>query len=493
MRSLVGIGLLSAGVLMSPAPRPRSRGRQDVEALRQELEQMRRQFETMREGYEKAIDRLGERIQQLESKPQPAGGRAGARARPGGRPGPRAGRPAIAVTPLDLARPRQPFALYSSAGPASSCSTWASPATSSATSPSATSTRPTPARSGTARTASSRARSSSPCSARSIPTRAPRCASRRARRTRARSRCTSPRRTSPCMTLPFDTQLKMGQMRNRFGLLNQIHEHDRPFIDAPNVLARFLGEEGLVESGAELTWVAPLPFYLEVLVGVFNGDNEVAFGRGKLNEPLADRPAPHVLRAGRLGRHPARRLGGHRRDPRAAPQHPASASTPSTSTRPEGWQHPLLTLLGELIYQERRVNELGEDTDGDGIHDTPDETRTAQPAGLVRGRRGAAVPHRVAEGLGAGFRYDWTQYPIMRGREWAVGPYLTYCRRSSCASGSATSTPSGPPTAQLQRQRIAAPGRWTRSSSRPPSSWAPTRRIRSEEASRPCAARSAPH
>ena len=25
--------------------------------------------------------------------------------------------------------------------------------------------------------------------------------------------------------------------------------------------------------------------------------------------------------------------------------------------------------------------------------------------------------------FGAGFRYDWTQYPVMRGREWAVGPY----------------------------------------------------------------------
>ena len=88
------------------------------------------------------------------------------------------------------------------------------------------------------------------------------------------------------MTLPFNTQLKMGQMRNRFGLLNQTHEHDRPFIDQPNVLTRFLGDEGLVERGAELTWVAPLPFFLEGLVGIFNGDNETSFGYGKLTQPL---------------------------------------------------------------------------------------------------------------------------------------------------------------------------------------------------------------
>ena len=64
------------------------------------------------------------------------------------------------------------------------------------------------------------------------------------------------------------------------------------------MLTRFLGEEGLVERGAELTWVAPLPFFLEGLVGVFNGDNEDAFGRGKLSEPLVTGRAAHLLRAG---------------------------------------------------------------------------------------------------------------------------------------------------------------------------------------------------
>src|SRR5262249_31961154 len=43
------------------------------------------------------------------------------------------------------------------------------------------------------------------------------------------------------LTLPWGTQLKMGQMRARFGLLNQIHEHDLPQADRPNVLRVFLG------------------------------------------------------------------------------------------------------------------------------------------------------------------------------------------------------------------------------------------------------------
>src|SRR2546430_3758049 len=88
------------------------------------------------------------------------------------------------------------------------------------------------------------------------------------------------------LTLPFGTQAKLGQMRNRFGYTNMIHEHDLPWIDRPNVLRNFLGGEGLTERGVEVTIVPDLPFYLEGLAGVFDGDNETAFGRGTLRVPL---------------------------------------------------------------------------------------------------------------------------------------------------------------------------------------------------------------
>ncbi|HSB42805.1 MAG TPA: hypothetical protein VLK28_13305, partial [Methylomirabilota bacterium] len=227
------------------------------------------------------------------------------------------------------------------------------------------------------------------------------------------------------LTLPFNTQLKMGQMRNRFGLLNPIHEHDRPFIDTPNVLRWFLGHEGLVERGAELTWVAPLPFFLEGLVGVFNGDNEEAFGRGKLTEPLV---TGRLRTFFELGDSSAVQLGVSA----------ASGETPERRRStllgldgkykytPESWPHPLLTLLGEMIYQERRVNVLGEDTDGDGVPDTPDETRRRSRWGWYAG--GEVRPFRTGwtKGLGAGFRYDWTEYPVARGHEWAAGPFISF-------------------------------------------------------------------
>src|SRR4029453_16667038 len=54
----------------------------------------------------------------------------------------------------------------------------------------------------------------------------------------------------------------------------------------PTALRNSLGEGGLGEKGVEATIVPDLPFYLEGLVGVFDGDNDVAFGYGKLSQPL---------------------------------------------------------------------------------------------------------------------------------------------------------------------------------------------------------------
>src|SRR5437762_2646148 len=169
------------------------------------------------------------------------------------------------------------------------------------------------------------------------------------------------------LTLPFGTQAKFGQMRNRFGYSNVIHEHDLPWIDRPNVLRRFLGDEGLKEKGLELTIVPDLPFYLEGLAGVFTGDNETAFGRGTLRVPMFIGRLRTFLE---LGDASAFQLG-------------MSVASGETSEkrrntllgwegrykyRPEGWLHPLVTATGEAIYSLRRVD-VEVDTDGDDAID----------------------------------------------------------------------------------------------------------------------------
>ena len=127
-------------------------------------------------------------------------------------------------------------------------------------------------------------------------------------------------------SLPFGVGAKGGRERLRFGLLNELHLHDRPQTDSPDVLTVFFGEEGLTEDGLEVSWVAPLPVYLQAILGVFNGDNEDAFGYGSLRDPLCRRgsgrssssapraPSSSVPRASTDARpRPARQLRRRRR------------------------------------------------------------------------------------------------------------------------------------------------------------------------------------
>ena len=119
------------------------------------------------------------------------------------------------------------------------------------------------------------------------------------------------------MAIPWGFQPKGGRMRLRWGYLNEFHQHDRPFIDNPNVYVRFFGEEGLVENGAEIAWVAPTPVYLQAIAGIFDGDNDVAFGGGTLRDPLVTGRRPPSCHAAHHGVPPPRSAG--RAEGRAVP------------------------------------------------------------------------------------------------------------------------------------------------------------------------------
>ena len=211
--------------------------------------------------------------------------------------------------------------------------------------------------------------------------------------------------TLTLLTLPYGTQAKLGQMRNRFGWSNPIHEHDLPWVDRPDVYRVFFGEDGLVEKGAEGTWVPDfLPFYLQVLGGIFDGDNETAFGRGVLTHPLA---TGRVMAFFDLTDTMALQVG-------------ASVANGETNERlrstlvgydlkfkyrPDGWLHPLLTLSTEGIYSMREV-ERGDTRDSFGWYGW-----------------GEVQPWRR---WAFGVRYDSTQYPANPGYQWAVGPYVSF-------------------------------------------------------------------
>ena len=233
-------------------------------------------------------------------------------------------------------------------------------------------------------------------------------------------------------------------MRNRFGLTNQIHEHDLPFIDRPDVLVQFFGEEGLVEKGGEATWVPPLPFYLELLGGVFNGDNETAFGLGSIKNPLVTGRARTFFELGDFGAHPARHVRGQR-----APARPAEQSHPrlgrQVQVRAGGLAASACSPLRAScsIRCARSIRRHGGD-DRRGRRRDPRHARAEtdpQSGRLVRSMASSSPSGSGCSAASAGLplRLDGVSdrpgSPVGR----AAVPDAS-CPRSSCASASATST-----------------------------------------------------
>lgn len=67
------------------------------------------------------------------------------------------------------------------------------------------------------------------------------------------------------LALPAGLQLRGGQFLTRFGRLNNTHPHTWHFVDQPLVNGKFFGGEGSRGLGLELSWLAPLPWYMELI------------------------------------------------------------------------------------------------------------------------------------------------------------------------------------------------------------------------------------
>jgi hypothetical protein len=389
---------------------------QDAESLRKELEQMRKQFQEAQQQYQKSIDTLSERLQRLEAQPQvvatPPVAAPGATAlqAPGAPP------PSAPPSAMDLLRRREPFALYGQRAPGQLLFDI-----------------------GVAGdfVANFTPRSVERAGVGTFPGRENRFFPREIELSLfgqidpyARGQViVETGEEGPgeeltvrlaeahltLLTLPWGTQLKMGQVRNRFGLLNQLHAHDLPQTDRPAVLRNFFGEEGLVERGLELTWVPDLPFYLEGLVGVFNGDNEVAFGHRRLRDPLV---TARVRTFFELGDTSGLQLGVSLATGLTADEFRSTliGFDAKYKYRPSGWLHPLLTVAGEGILSKRKTQ----------VGDPEDPEATLVERTLNRFGWYAYAELQPFRRWAGGVRYDNTELLLEPGREWAVEPYLAF-------------------------------------------------------------------
>ena len=388
---------------------PVSVAAQEAEALQREIEQLRQQMEDAQRGYQKALEALTERLRRLEARPEP----------PPAAPAPSTvvqAPPAPTLPSLaELARPRQPFSLYGERRPGQLLLDFGVVGDFIGN---ITQRNVEQAQGGTFAGRENRFfpreielmffGQIDPYARGEVRVEA-------AEEFEDGERATAVNLAEAhltLLTLPWGTQAKLGFMRNRFGLLNERHREALPQPDQPNVLTRFLGEEGLRESGGEITWVAPLPFYLEALVGAFNGDNEEAFGQGSLKAPLitgrlrtflefGDAHALQLGVSGATGETPERRRST------------LAGFDAKYKLTPEGRRHALLTVAGEALYSDRQAEVF--DAAGAG------EDRTRQRFGWY-----AYAELQPWQRWIGGVRYDWTQYPLDPGDEWAIEPYITF-------------------------------------------------------------------
>jgi len=402
------LAVVSAVMVLAPAVAHA----QDAEALRRELDALKKQ----QEQYQKAIEALSQRLQKLESQPAPATAQPAAPASTVSPASPVAqspSNPSSQMTPLsalDLARPRQPFALYQQRGAGQLLFDIG------VTGDFVGSLTQKNVEKASAGTFSGRENRFFP---REIElslfgqidpyARADVRIEAGEEAPGGETDVTLAEATITLLALPYGTQAKLGQMRNRFGWSNVIHEHDLPWVDRPDVYRAFLGEDGLVEKGLEATWVPDfLPFYLEILGGVFNGDNETAFGYGRINNPLATgRVRAFFELTDTMGLQIGTSVASGETPDRL--QSTLVGYDVKYKFRPEGWLHPLLTLSSEGIYSIRQV----ENSAGDKR--TRDRFGAYGWAEVQPWRRWAM-----------GTRYDWTQYPTNPGHQWAVEPYVTF-------------------------------------------------------------------
>jgi hypothetical protein len=86
------------------------------------------------------------------------------------------------------------------------------------------------------------------------------------------------------MSLPWNLQVKAGQFLTEFGRINPTHPHTWDFVDAPLVLSRFFGEDGLRNPGVRLSWLAPTPFYSELFFTIANSQGGTAYSFRSLHD-----------------------------------------------------------------------------------------------------------------------------------------------------------------------------------------------------------------
>lgn len=78
--------------------------------------------------------------------------------------------------------------------------------------------------------------------------------------------------------LPSGLSVKAGRFLSGIGYLNGQHPHEQDFTNGNLVYSALLGPHGVLDTGMQLTWQAPVPFFLLVGAEALQGHEQERFG-----------------------------------------------------------------------------------------------------------------------------------------------------------------------------------------------------------------------
>ncbi len=78
--------------------------------------------------------------------------------------------------------------------------------------------------------------------------------------------------------LPSGLSVKAGRFLSGIGYLNGQHPHEQDFANGNLVYSALLGPHGVLDTGMQLTWQAPVPFFLLVGAEALQGHEQERFG-----------------------------------------------------------------------------------------------------------------------------------------------------------------------------------------------------------------------
>jgi len=87
--------------------------------------------------------------------------------------------------------------------------------------------------------------------------------------------------------LPAGLQVRAGQFLTRFGRVNSTHPHAWAFLDQTLMVGRMFGSEGNRGLGAEVSWLTPLPWFVELTASGIEGGGECCAQSHATPEALA--------------------------------------------------------------------------------------------------------------------------------------------------------------------------------------------------------------